>query len=544
MKIKVIIFLSILFFIILFLGRGLNPFSPAMFEGHDATQAARVQEFSLNLKSLQFPPRMSPNLAFKMSYPVFNFYAPFSYWITSLINIIGLDTMSSLKLSFLFALILAFLSSYFFLRIFFSFYSSLFGGVLYVSSLYFAIDIFVRGNLAETWFLALLPLVLALIYKNSKPNRLIFILTTLTLWAIITVHNLLSIMFLFILFPYIFLCPNKKINFLALVLALLLSAYFLIPLIFESSLTYANELTKNTNYRLHFLCLNQLWQSPWSFGGSIEGCLDTMPFKIGKPQLVFFTAGVLMFIWNIFVKKNNKCLMLPFFFFILTLLSLFLTTYSSKFVWELFDNLSSLIQFPWRFIAFTLIGIAFFSAYFLEKIKLPFKSIFALIILFIVLNNHSNYFYREPQKKEDFIRDHLTKDYIENFVVYQIPEYLPRTADYDHWQKLKTKTPTNNKQKVLLDQPFEKIFDASNTALFKPNILYFPYWKIYIDDKEYKPIEFDLLGRPIIKLTKKSTIKVKYQQTTLENLGNILSIIGFLTLIFIFKSNYFLSKKS
>ena len=86
---KKIVFVIVLLLIIFFLGRNLNPFSSTMFTFHDSTQPARVQQFVLNLKTLKIPPRIAPDFSFKLGFPVFNFYAHFSYWLTVLINLTG-----------------------------------------------------------------------------------------------------------------------------------------------------------------------------------------------------------------------------------------------------------------------------------------------------------------------------------------------------------------------------------------------------------------------------------------------------------------------
>jgi hypothetical protein len=64
-------------FVIFFLGnKALNPLNGKMFNYHDDTQAARIQQFVLNLKSLKIPPRIAPTFSNRLGFPVFNFYAP------------------------------------------------------------------------------------------------------------------------------------------------------------------------------------------------------------------------------------------------------------------------------------------------------------------------------------------------------------------------------------------------------------------------------------------------------------------------------------
>ena len=265
---KKVIFTVVLLLIIFFLGHNLNPFSSSMFTFHDSTQPVRIQQFVSELKRFHIPPRIAPDFNFGLGFPVFNFYAPSSYWLTGLINLIGFNVVSSIKLSFLLALLVGFIGCYLFFRNFFDYFPALLGGVLYITSLYFPLDIFVRGNLAELWFLALFPLIFHFLYKNSlKNNRKTFFTTTVILFISLTSHNIFSLIFIPVAIAFLLLLKNKKSNLFSFLFALFLSAYFWLPAIIEMNLTWAKEVATLTNFRNHFLCINQLWDFPWGYGG-------------------------------------------------------------------------------------------------------------------------------------------------------------------------------------------------------------------------------------------------------------------------------------
>ncbi len=517
-----------------------------MFTFHDETQPARIQQFVLNLKNLKIPPRIAPDLSFKMGYPVFNFYAPSAYWITGLLNFSGVDIVNSLKISFLLALILTFVFAFLFISLYLDFHSSLMGAVLYVTSLYFAVDIFVRGNLAETWFLALMPLTFYLLNKNSqRRSSPVFFLTTIVLSLTLTTHNLLSLLFLPLGLIYIFFHSNKRFNFLALFLALALSAYFFIPFAFENSFTHATQIAKITNYKNHFLCPNQLWQSNWGYGGSTVGCQDDgMSFKIGKPQLIFFFLGLLTFLATLNKNRKQKNSKIMLFFLIVSASSLYLTTYSSKVIWQLLEPMASLIQFPWRFISFSLLGISFFGGYFFSEIPSLFKKVVIPVIITATIIVNGKYFYKAPLLKQDFENKYLSADYISEQVAFKVPEYLSSTADYSYWQRLDKNSKDFQKlnfnyrlpieaegARIITNDPFIKKVIIDKPQEIKINIHYSPFWQIYIDEKSFVPSRFDLLGRPTILLNQPSTIKIVYKQTLIEQVSNLVSIIAFLFLL-------------
>lgn len=539
-RLLIFIVLALLIFL---LGRNLNPFSDKMFNFHDMTQLARISEFTYNIKNLQIPPRMAPHFSFNFGYPVFNFYAPFSYWITSLINLLGFDVIASLKLSFLLALSLSFIFMFKFLRLFFSFISSVLGAVLYVTVPYFAVEIFVRGNLAETWFISLMPLVLYLLYKNSRSNSVVlFISSSVAISFVLTVHNALSPLFLITIFIYILLAGKIKKNIFTLVTGLLISSYFLIPFLAELPLTYAKEIAKQTIFSDHFLCWSQLWFSPWGYGGSVPGCInDGMSFMLGKIQIILASAGLLIFLHNLVIlKKRISNFKIIIFVLILGLGSVFLTTYSSSFVWEWFSPYISVIQFPWRFLVFAMFGIAFFAAYGLRS-KTLFSGLLALIFIFGAIFINSKYFTGIDSNKAAVKIKYLGNSYITDMAAYSIPEYLPRTANYSEWRKFylskdvaSTKyfiQPNDNKSvEITKDNGFIKEA-KTNSGDIRLNIHYFPYWKILINDTPYIPRKFDLLGRPFIKMNSgQKTILVKYEQTQTEKLGDSLSLVGILFL--------------
>ena len=207
----------------------------------------------------------------------------------------------------------------------------------------------------------------------------------------------------------------------------------------EMNLTYAKEVATLTNFRDHFLCFNQLWDSPWGFGGSTKGCIsDGLSFKIGKLQIVFFGLGILMYLYKILIKKvqHNKIYL---FLVSCSLLFLFLTLYQSRPIWEILSPVMSIIQFPWRFIGMSLFGISFMSSYLFQNITFPKKSLVIFLILLLLIFINYKYFYGQTIKQVEFEKHYLTQSYIEKKAAYAIAEYLPRTINYNYWRSLENK---------------------------------------------------------------------------------------------------------
>ena len=148
-KTEALIATVVLVFFTIVIGRGFLLFANKMFGFHDMTQAARVSDFVVALKLLHIPPRIAPNFSFGMGYPIFNHYAQASYWITSALVLATGSIVLALKLAFLLPVVLGGVFMYLLLRNRMSAQASIVGAVLYASSPYFALEVFVRGNLGE-----------------------------------------------------------------------------------------------------------------------------------------------------------------------------------------------------------------------------------------------------------------------------------------------------------------------------------------------------------------------------------------------------------
>lgn len=541
--------------------RNLNPFSDQMFDFHDQTQPGRIDQFVINIQNGIIPPRIAPEFSYNLGYPVFNFYAPFAYWVTSIPHLAGLSIAGSLKLSFALAIITAATGMFLLLRTFHAPAASLLGAGVYVTIPYMAAEIFVRGNLGEIWFLALLPwTVWILLHNDQKFSVPAFIASAAILSALFTVHNIMSLLSIVMVTCMILLLQHKIRGIVALVIALLLSSYFLLPAIIENTYTYARDVAVLTRYEEHFLCISQLWNSPWGYGGSTAGCeFDGMSFQMGKLQILLALAGGASFVFGLYqmyrkkkqihtilTRQNILILSIA----LVTALSTFLTLYQSKPVWDLLRPVLSLFQFPWRFLPFIMFGIAFFSSYSLLFVPKKFQLVIATVLVMALTGINMKYFDKEPMTVQNFNQMYLSEEYIKTKIVYFVPEYLPRTASFTYWyhtlntdtselvqQTRNPVTPAGSESiTVTENKPFEKSFIVRKQGTYTLNIHYFPNWQIRINGKESTPGSFDKLGRPQIPLDAKDTVSILYHQTPLQHTGNILSICGIvLSLSMIFR---------
>lgn len=450
---------------------------------------------------------------------------------------------ASLEVSYLTALLLAFVSMYLFLKKYFDGIPSLAGALAYVSSPFIAVDIFVRGNLAEMWFFALFPLSLWVLTVVSKRT---VAFGAIILALVFTSHNIFSLVSVPLLLLFALMKKNRIWGMASIILGLILSSYFLIPALSELKLVQASDIATITQYQDHFLCPYQVWYSPWGFGGSSVGCInDGMSFMLGKIQILAGLAGLGYFFYQL--KKSKKA----FSWIILSITvllvgSFFMTTNYSLFLWKTFEPILSIFQFPWRFLLFVIFGLSFFTAYLLDTVPKKWKLLAAGVVIIGMLYLNPKFFEGNMMSVDNFTSKFASQSYIVNTAAFKVAEYLPITADYEYWRTLEGKETENTgpialqpdqEVNVLRNEPFEKIAMARSIHDIALNIHYAPYWIITREGKEIIPETFDKLGRPIIDVSSAEfeTITITYRETMIEHVANgITAVTGIIILIYLY----------
>ena len=157
----------------------------------------RAAELGHTLRAGVFYPRWAPDFYFGYGYPIFNYYAPLTYYLANLFDLLpGVDIVGGVKAVFVLGLVAASLGTYLLGREL----AGPAGGVLAAASFIFApyvvfIDPHARGDLAEHFALCLLPLAFYTFRrlmsgvggKGALPG------SVLTLAALVFSHNLLGL---------------------------------------------------------------------------------------------------------------------------------------------------------------------------------------------------------------------------------------------------------------------------------------------------------------------------------------------------------------
>lgn len=530
----------------------LSLFNPGFFPIHDDEQVGRLFELNYALESGHFPPRISQNLGFGYGYPFFNFYPSFVYYFAQIFVILGFSYIVSIKLMIVFGFIFASLFMYLFAKEYFGKIGGIVAATLYTFAPYHSVDVYVRGALPEFWSFVFIPAIfwslVRLSRKVNSPNIVIF---GIFCGLLVITHNLVALMslpFFGIFFLYlVYLSKNKKDFFLSVllggVIGILLTAYFWIPAILENKFTMVNLLTTQlANYNLHFVSLSQFIHSPWGYGGSILGPNDGLSLEIGKIHLMLFAVALIFFAYKSIKAKNNRGLFTVFVF--MFLISVFMQSYYSKFVWDAIAPLSY-IQFPWRFMLFSVFAASFITGFLFLVIKnLLHQRIIAIVIVLITI-----LFYFPLFSPSEFLTNARDEDYISLDVIRwktskMAFEYVPAgiatkksdlnttIVDIEESEVAKeTVIPLTQNIKInnVWDKPHYKKFEvkAEEDGEVRINTFSFPGWEVFINGNKMSYNDNNKLKLIIVNVPKgEYVIEAKFQDTPVRRVGNLLSLLG------------------
>lgn len=533
-------------------------FHAGFFTMHDDEQIARLFDLDGAIRAGNIPPRIAPNLGFGYGYPFFNFYPPFAYYAGEVFHLLGFSLIVSTKLMIVSGFVLSALCMYLFTKEFFGKWGGLVSSAFYTYASYHAIDVYVRGAFAEFYAFVFLPLLFWATYKSSVSKKWRFVLIgSLATAGFILSHNLIAFMsFPFIaawLLYLIAVSKDKKNTFIKFSSLFLigfgLSAYFFIPSYIERGYTLVNILTQElANYSIHFVCVHQLWDSPWGYGGSIPGCYDGISFEIGKVQILASLAALTLAVWFIKAKKHRPKSILIFLFTFLFGLAVFVTTKFSKPIWDAIPPLWY-VQFPWRY----LLIISFFTSFlsagvigFLNHKKLKIAVSIMLVVLVILTTvfrfaperffNAKDTDYTNAEKirwetsslaYEYVPKGIATKKSKEDTTVIDITNIEIATSSF----KVVSGSMHVN---VLKNLPQYKKFNVAvfEKGVFQVNTFSFPGWNLFIggrkvsfqDNNKLKLIQKELIPGNY-------EVEAKLSDTPVRTAGNVASLLSIISLI-------------
>lgn len=545
-------FFFLIFFTILISFWTIRPiFQSGFFPVHDNAQISRVYEMARALGDGMFPVRWSEDFGYGYGYPIFNFYAPLSYYIGAYLQFIThTDPLEATKLMVAFGILLAGVTMFLLAREFWGDSGALVSSILYMYAPYHAVDLYVRGDVAEFWAYAFIPLVFYSIWKAYVTEKKKFIIIgSIGFAGLILSHNLTAFMitpFLGAQLSILFILDHKRypkkifIALKTLVLGVLLSAWYWLPVLFE--VPYTNVLSQTAggfDFHRHFVCFSQFWYSPWGYGGSVPGCNDGLSFMLGKMHIII-TAISILFAVLLYRKEDRAKLTIVVGIF--SLFSLLLTTEISKPLWEIIRPMA-FFQFPWRFlimVAFSMSFISGFSIWTLRHTIFSGRPIIVYVGVIVLLSSiiflYSKFFVPKTMYTQNlqsftdrnYIAWNLSNDAHEylpkNFIIPKDPKNIP-----SHLYEVRLGHARIDYQ-TLKTQQKDAVIHADTQSVIHANIAYFPGWTAVMDNKDAL-YNITPNGMDILVSKGDHTISFIFRQTLIEKIANTISLIGILIML-------------
>jgi hypothetical protein len=447
---------------------------PGWFTSHDGvSHLARLGQYVTLLTDGQIPPRYSGLLLGRLGYPIFVFSYHLPFILGSVFNFLGFNLMNSLKLVFGLSLFWSGWGMYLLLKQWFKPLAGFVGAVLFLVAPYRLLLIFVRSAVGEALALSLLPWLLLALHKKN----LIGIAATTALATL--AHPLFWPMYLGLIVTYLLLIkPDWRRWGTGLVLGMGLSAFYWLPLIGEKKFIVFDQYYTNLAIG-HLVALKQLFYSVWGYGYSHSGVeQDAMSFQAGIAQWLAVGGAMLL----ILLRRNKLVLIMLVWFWLA--IALMVDWPPAKYLWQNF-TLIKMIDIPWRFLAVAVFCASFLAAWLVNQQK-KFAWVLGLGLMIVALYTN---------------RNHLRVNEVVNLTEAEIYSYAGTTTFLNEYRpvwrrsdKIKTIDPKiltveeNDKINLLTNRSnlLEFTTEFNESRPVQVNLLYYPGWRFYGQDRELK----------------------------------------------------------
>jgi len=512
----------------------------------------RLVELDHCLRQGLFFPRWMPDLAYGYGYPLFNFYAPLSTYLTEVLHLLGLAFVPALRTGFIVCLLGSGLAMYLFVRQVYGERAGLIAAVAYVYAPYLLYNHCVRGSLSDALAFVWFPLIFWAFHHLALSGEVRYIVAgAVTYAALVLTHNVSSLAVMPVLLLYLAavgLWRGRDFHWraaaAALGLGLALSAFFWLPALVEKRFTRIELFmaAPEYDYRLNFLTFGELLGPPAPVD---TGCMNPdVPIQIGLAQTV--VAGVAVVLAGRLRGEQRWSVAV----FALAAFGLgFMTLPPSAWLWARLP-LVRYFEFPWRLLSpatFALAvlaggAIATLENAFARKWVAPVVMGLVVVLLFVASVPSLYPRYNPPQASNPTLADVTTFQQQSHALgVTSAGEYIPRWAvdpprkpaftamDEGASLAAKVELPTGVAITPLLERPTTARWRVSATEdwALVVRTFYFPGWQATVDGQ---PVPVEPIGPPgLIRLAVPAgehVVTLRFTETPVRLAGDILSAIA------------------
>jgi len=320
-----------------------------------------------------FYPRWFPQFAFGYGHPVLNYYSPLTYYVAQFFHMLGAGYILSLKLTFAAGFMLSAVLMYLYAREVLGRFPALVAAGVYTYFPYHLADTYLRGALAEAFAFVFLPLCLWAMFRLMTRERARYlILLSVSFAALILTHNLTALIFTPVLVAYMvllwFLTRRTRgllFALVSLVVGFLLDAFYWLPVLLETRYVGLGANIAAPGYQRHLApVLDFISTSPvFRYLRDLGGGFDNPFYPLGLIYALLILAGMALLFWLALraATKGSESRARRWhlaFFLVLTAGSIFMMLALSLPLWRLAQPVLASLQYPWRFLALTSLGVA------------------------------------------------------------------------------------------------------------------------------------------------------------------------------------------
>ncbi len=543
----------------------------------------RTLEFAQSWNWGMLYPRWAPHLAYGYGYPLWIFAPPLPYVISLLLTALGAPLETGLKGLVIFTALLYASGAWLFVRRLMGWRAGLIAAAIYTLSPFALREaLLYGGNYPQYLAIGLYPWVLWGISRTRQHPTPKNILLTAALYGAVMLSHLFHVLILtpvaigYALIELQITNDELRMNaakhsrlsfvirhssFLAMVLGLLLTAFFWIPAFFERRYTRATDEIYLAVSPITSRFLNWGELLAWPQPLDARAANPWVPFSLGLAALTLAALGVLAVIFNIRPYRSQTEFappppprsfspLLPFTLFFLTLLAttVFMMLPASAPLWTTIPLLA-VAEFPWRLLGLANLSLAFLggaSALWLQKIKGETKQTLILLAALLLILLSSGVYLYPPRPFVNY------GDTLEDMNAYELAtqtigtttlgEYLPKWV-----QHVPTGPP--NAKSLAQDKGIEKLDPASLPSQASATLLehrpagdayrfnspvsfqarfftfYYPGWRAKLDGQPQKIVieaKSGLITVPIP--AGEHTLRLRFTDTPLRRAANFITL--------------------
>lgn len=503
---------------------------PGFFQTHDGE--AHVARFAAYFKAFadgQVIPRWASDLNAGYGSPLFIFFYPLPGYVASFLHMFGLEFETIFKIILFASFVLAPFFLYQWLKTFARDEVAFIGALIYMMLPYRILDTYVRGDIGELLSFVFIPLVFIFIDRIRKEKKSLSIVTGACAYCLlILAHNGIAVIFspVFISYSIVFSKKRKDflLSFVMIFLGLLLSSFFWLPAILEGKFVYAKLFIEEI-YKVNFIPAWHLFYSSWGFGPRVNVNGGQSP-QIG---IFYVLIPILSLIFFSKIKQRKEL----FFWLIVFFSTAFMTTRYSQPVWEKMPVIK-LMGYPWRFTSLSGFASCIIIFFTLKNIKKRII-LYLLLTLFFVTSLPFVKVYEYTGKNDNY------------YLLYQgTTDYHNRTTpiwtEGNFWEKAKSqfeiiagKGTLKNITRRSIKQTVD--VEAKSNIQILDNTVYFPGWKVLVDDEKV-PIGFqDANHRGLITFyvqKGRHHIIVLFGESPIRMIADLISLFSFISIFLLF----------